>query len=165
MGGCQKSCLACECPSAERKGKMAWRLCRSVVLPHETMEPVLDAFTDSHPPRGRPERLAVITGSFQIFPDRRWASLRLGTNARLPPKWHVCLSVCSLRCARRLPRATSTKSFGGEDDATHALNYLASHGRVCTFRPITDKAGRLRRRSGNAADKHVVVCAGGNMPA
>ena len=99
-------------PSAERKGKMAWRLCRSVVLPHETMEPVLDAFTDSHPPRGRPERLAVITGSFQIFPDRRWASLRLGTNARLPPKWHVCLSVlsivCSLRCARRLPRATST---------------------------------------------------------
>ena len=88
---------------------MAWRLCRSVVLPHETMEPVLDAFTNSHPPRGRPERLAVITGSFHIFPDRRWASLRLGTNARLPPKWHVCLSVCSLRCARRLPRATSTR--------------------------------------------------------
>ena len=73
------------------------------------MEPVSDAFTDSHPQRGRRKRLAVITGSFQIFPDRRWASLRLGTNARLPPKWHVCLSVCSLRCARRLPRATSTK--------------------------------------------------------
>ena len=98
----------------------AWRLCRSVVLPHETMEPVLDAFTNSHPPRGRPERLAVITGSFQIFPDRRWASLRLGTNARLPPKWHVCLSVCSLRCARRLPRATSTKvrHVPGVDDAS-----------------------------------------------
>ena len=74
------------------------------------MEPVSDAFTDSHPQRGRRKRLAVITGSFQIFPDRRWASLRLGTNARLPPKWHVCLSVCSLRCARRLPRATSTRA-------------------------------------------------------
>ena len=96
-------------PSAERQTGLAPLPLGRFATGDLTMEPVSDAFTDSHPQRGRRKRLAVITGSFQIFPDRRWASLRLGTNARLPPKWHVCLSVCSLRCARRLPRATVRK--------------------------------------------------------
>ena len=53
-------------------------------------------------PSGDVANVYAIIGSFRIFLDRSWASLRLGTNARLPPKWHVCISVCSLRCARRL---------------------------------------------------------------
>ena len=105
-------------PSAERQTGLALLPLGRFATGDLTMEPVSDAFTDSHPQRGRRKRLAVITGSFQIFPDRRWASLRLGTNARLPPKWHVCLSVCSLRCARRLPRATSTRKTKQKQNKT-----------------------------------------------
>ena len=69
---------------------------------------------------------------------------------RMNQKNWTCVKLVTHTCG------AGHESFGGADDATHALNYLASHGPVCTFRPITDKAGRLRRRSGNAADRQLL---------